>query len=131
MLRFSFVHPPSRSSVTLRARAAFLGNRHSARDDRPPAPRSWSIVPLRRGPTTRVDARPCGDSAAAMSPFRSAIVLGLAAAVAAGCAGGPFGALYPARPPATPGEPVVEPAPSKIVLHTTLTAKGMESALDE
>lgn len=41
------------------------------------------------------------------------------------------GAVYPARPPATPGEAIADPAPSRIVMHTTVTAQGMKNALDE
>ncbi len=59
-----------------------------------------------------------------------AAALLLVASLVPGC-GGSFTALYPPRPPATPGEPIADPAPSKVVLHTTITAKAMESALDD
>lgn len=65
-----------------------------------------------------------------MSPSRFAFVVACATAFASGCVGG-LTAVYPARPPATPGEPIVEPAPSKVVLHTTVTAKGLEGALED
>lgn len=45
--------------------------------------------------------------------------------------GGSFTALYPPRPPATPGEPIADPAPSKVVLHTTVTGKAMEGAIED
>jgi hypothetical protein len=54
----------------------------------------------------------------------------LAASLFPGCTGA-FSALYPPRPPASPGEPIADPAPSKVVLHITVTAKAMEGALDD
>ena len=63
--------------------------------------------------------------------------LGRAAAVAlfallvtvSGCAGGQ--ALYPARPPASPGVALAELAPSRVVLHATITSAGLKRALDQ
>ena len=49
--------------------------------------------------------------------------------LAAGCSG--EGALYPARPPATPGEAIADPTPSRVVMHTTITAAGLVRAIDE
>lgn len=52
----------------------------------------------------------------------------LAAALSlAGCATAP---LYPARPPASPGAPVADPAPSKAVVHFTVTPEGLNRAID-
>lgn len=64
------------------------------------------------------------------SPLPAAALL-LAASLAPACTGGALTALYPPRPPATPGEPIADPAPSKVILHTTITAKAMEQALDD
>ena len=41
------------------------------------------------------------------------------------------GAVYPPRPPATPGEAIADPAPSRVVLHTTITSAGMTRAMNE
>lgn len=46
-----------------------------------------------------------------------------------GCSG--EGAVYPARPPATPGEAIADPTPSRVVMHTTVTAAGLSSAIEE
>lgn len=53
----------------------------------------------------------------------------LVSALVAGCSG--EGALYPPRPPATPGEAIADPAPSRVVMHTTVTSAGMKNALEE
>jgi Domain of unknown function (DUF4403) len=39
--------------------------------------------------------------------------------------------VYPPRPPATPGEPIADPAPSRIVVHATVTGAALRKALDE
>ena len=62
------------------------------------------------------------------------IALLLAPLLLAGCSlipGGGGGALYPARPPETPGEAIADPTPSRVVLHTTITAAGLRGAIDE
>lgn len=60
-------------------------------------------------------------------------MLGALALAAAACSspGGRPEALYPSRPPATPGPPVADPAPSRVVLHTTVTRAALEQALEE
>ena len=45
-----------------------------------------------------------------------------------GCVGG---AVYPARPPATPGEAIADPTPSRVVMHTTITAAGLKTAIEQ
>ncbi|MCU1276796.1 MAG: hypothetical protein JWM53_342 [bacterium] len=49
---------------------------------------------------------------------------------AAGCAGGSQ-AVYPPRPPAVPGLAVADPAPSRVVVHATVTSQGLKQALDQ
>jgi hypothetical protein len=62
--------------------------------------------------------------------MRSSLLWSLAVPVLfAACSG--EGAVYPPRPPATPGEAIADPAPSRVVMHTTVTAQGMKNALDE
>jgi hypothetical protein len=56
-------------------------------------------------------------------------LLSLLSLVAASCGG--EGALYPPRPPATPGEAIADPAPARVVMHTTVTREGLLHALDE
>lgn len=51
------------------------------------------------------------------------------AVVAAGC-GGATQAVYPPRPPAVPGLAVADPAPSRIVVHATVTSAALAQALD-
>ncbi|HEY4122115.1 MAG TPA: DUF4403 family protein [Byssovorax sp.] len=52
-----------------------------------------------------------------------------AAAVVVSCSA--FGgAVYPPRPPAAPGEPIADPSPSRVVLHTTVTAAALKSQLE-
>lgn len=63
-----------------------------------------------------------------MTKLRGACWLCLAL-IAPGC-GGALTPVYPPRPPASPGEPLADPAPAKVVMHITVTAKGLESALD-
>lgn len=46
----------------------------------------------------------------------------------AGCAGE---SVYPPRPPATPGEAIADPAPSRVVLHATITAAGLTAGLED
>src|SRR5271170_2670555 len=52
-----------------------------------------------------------------------------AALLLPGCAG--EGAVYPPRPPATPGEAIADPTPSRVVMHTTVTAAGLTSAIED
>ncbi len=47
----------------------------------------------------------------------------------ASCVGG--GALYPPRPPSVPGEAIADPAPSRVVMHATITSAGLKKALEE
>ena len=65
------------------------------------------------------------------TPLLPAAALLLAASLVPACTGGAFTAVYPPRPPATPGEPIADPAPAKVILHTTITGKAMEGALEE
>jgi hypothetical protein len=64
-----------------------------------------------------------------MTKLRGACVLALALH-APGC-GGALTPVYPPRPPASPAEPFADPAPAKVVLHTTITAKGLEDGIEE
>ncbi len=48
-----------------------------------------------------------------------------------GCVGGALSAVYPPRPPATPSEPVADPTPSRVVLHTTITGQALTAAIEE
>ena len=48
---------------------------------------------------------------------------------AAGCAGSTQ-AVYPPRPPAVPGLAVADPAPSRVVVHATVTSKALAQSLD-
>jgi Domain of unknown function (DUF4403) len=59
-----------------------------------------------------------------MIPRLFAVALALSVAA---CASAP---LYPPRPPLQPGAPTVEPAPSKVVVHLTVTPEGLNQALD-
>ncbi len=54
----------------------------------------------------------------------------VAALFVAGC-GGTSSAVYPPRPPAVPGLAVSDPAPSKVVVHATITSAGLQHALDQ
>ena len=54
----------------------------------------------------------------------------VAALFVAGC-GGTSSAVYPPRPPAIPGLAVSDPAPSKVVVHATITSAGLQHALDQ
>lgn len=58
------------------------------------------------------------------------LLLAPSLALVPGCAAGD-GSLYPPRPPSTPGEAIADPAPARIVMHTTITSAGMKSALEE
>ncbi len=49
---------------------------------------------------------------------------------AAGCGSG-LSALYPSRPPATPGQALADPAPSRVVVHATVSTAALRKALDE
>ena len=64
-----------------------------------------------------------------MSRTSLALVAALASSLTVGCAG--FGAVYPARPAETPGEAIADPTPSKVVMHLTITAAGLKSAIEE
>jgi hypothetical protein len=48
----------------------------------------------------------------------------------AGCGPGE-GAVYPPRPDATAGEAIADPTPSRVVLHTTITAAGLRNAIEQ
>ena len=52
------------------------------------------------------------------------------AVAAAGCAGGTQ-AVYPPRPPAVPGLAVADPAPSRVVVHATVTSAALAKSLDQ
>jgi hypothetical protein len=43
---------------------------------------------------------------------------------------GRFGALYPPRPAAVPGAPAADPAPSRLVVHVSVTSDALRGALD-
>src|SRR6478609_3878056 len=58
-----------------------------------------------------------------------ALALALSSTLTAGCAG--FSAVYPPRPPETPGEAIADPTPAKVVMHLTVTAAGLKSAIEE
>ena len=61
--------------------------------------------------------------------MRSSLLCALAFA-AAGCAGSTQ-AVYPPRPPAVPGLAVADPAPSRVVVHATVTSVGLKQSLDQ
>lgn len=61
------------------------------------------------------------------SPRLLAAGLALGALATAGCAGVP---LYPPRPQAALGAPIADPAPSKVVVHLTVTPEGLNQAID-
>jgi hypothetical protein len=44
--------------------------------------------------------------------------------------GGALPALYPPRPPAVPGEAVADPAPSRVVVHASVSTAALRQALD-
>ncbi len=48
--------------------------------------------------------------------------------VAGGCG---TGALYPPRPPAVPGAALADPAPTRVVLHATVTTTALQAQLDD
>ncbi|HEY3445832.1 MAG TPA: DUF4403 family protein [Myxococcales bacterium] len=54
-------------------------------------------------------------------------IVALAALSLAGCATMP---LYPPRPPSSLGAPMADPAPSKVVVHFTVTPEGLNKAID-
>jgi hypothetical protein len=56
--------------------------------------------------------------------------LGVCLLLAATSCGGSLNALYPPRPPATPGEAIADPAPSRVVVHATVTTAALRQALD-
>jgi Domain of unknown function (DUF4403) len=62
-----------------------------------------------------------------MSQQNLALVL-LSCGLLAGCSS--FEAVYPPRPPAEPGEAIADPTPSRVVLHATVTSKGLKRALE-
>lgn len=39
--------------------------------------------------------------------------------------------VYPPRPAATPSEAIADPTPSRVVMHTTITAAGLKKAIEE
>jgi hypothetical protein len=57
-----------------------------------------------------------------MRPYLSLLLI-------AGC-GGALTPLYPARPAAIPGTALVEPEPSRVVVHTTVSSQALAQALD-
>lgn len=59
----------------------------------------------------------------------ASLLFALVATCGMGCTR--FGAVYPSRPPASPGEPIVEPTPSHVVAHTTITRPTLEKALND
>ncbi|MFO0760101.1 MAG: DUF4403 family protein [Byssovorax sp.] len=63
-----------------------------------------------------------------MSKLRALALFATTALLSAGCTG--FTAVYPPRPAETPGEPIADPTPSRVVLHATVTAQGLKSALE-
>lgn len=65
-----------------------------------------------------------------MTKLRGACALALAL-VSPACVGGALSPAYPPRPPETKGEPIADPAPAKVVLHTTITTKGLEDGVEE
>src|SRR5439155_20092541 len=53
-------------------------------------------------------------------------------AILFGCFGtSSFGAIYPPRPPESPGDPIADPAPSRIVAHITVGSAALKQALEE
>jgi len=42
-----------------------------------------------------------------------------------------FGAVYPPRPSEIPGPPAADPAPSRLVVHVSVTHDGLQKALDD
>lgn len=64
-----------------------------------------------------------------MRPRPLAVFASSAVVVLAACA--PGTPAYPPRPPATPGAPVADPAPTKLVMHTTVTRAALTATLDE
>ncbi|MCL2724399.1 MAG: DUF4403 family protein [Polyangiaceae bacterium] len=58
-------------------------------------------------------------------------VLSLAVLLAAVSSCSRFGAVYPARPPSTAGDPVVDPTPSRVVVHVSVTSEALRRALDQ
>jgi hypothetical protein len=47
-----------------------------------------------------------------------------------GACAGELKALYPPRPPATPGQAFADPAPSRVVVHATVSSAALRQALD-
>lgn len=79
----------------------------------------------------RLTPTPAGAFLRLMPSPRAPSALILAASLACGCVGGALTPVYPPRPPATPGEPIADPAPSRMVMHTTITAQALRTALEE
>jgi hypothetical protein len=63
--------------------------------------------------------------------LRCIALLALATTTTALGCGGTNQAVYPSRPPAVPGLPVSDPAPSKVVVHATVTGAALQHALDQ
>jgi hypothetical protein len=57
------------------------------------------------------------------------LVAGSLFSLVAGC--GATTALYPPRPPATPGAALVDPEPSRVVVHATVSRQALGRALDD
>jgi hypothetical protein len=47
------------------------------------------------------------------------------------CAALGFTAVYPPRPPETPGEAIADPAPSRVVMHATVTGAALKKSIDD
>ncbi len=63
--------------------------------------------------------------------MRTSPALLLAPLLLAGCLFGGGDALYPPRPAEVPGEAIADPTPSRIVVHSTVTAAGLKRALED
>jgi hypothetical protein len=63
------------------------------------------------------------------SPHR-ALLAALPMAFLAGCVAG-ASPVYPSRPPATPGEAMVDPSPSPVTVHLTVTGVGLRGAVED
>ena len=63
-----------------------------------------------------------------LSLARPAVVAAACASLALGCSR--FGAVYPPRPAAMPGPPMTDPAPSRLVVHVSVSHDALRSALD-
>ncbi|MCL2776447.1 MAG: DUF4403 family protein [Polyangiaceae bacterium] len=62
---------------------------------------------------------------------RAVASIAVAFAIAAVASCSRFGAVYPPRPPGTAGEPMVDPTPSRVVAHVSVTSGALARALEE